>query len=112
MAQKHSPLHIIHQYTLSRGEAGDFSRLLAKQSKESLARTEGVPRRRQDVLPLAALVMRRVLKVLEPRDVVFSANGLREGLAYALLNERSEERRVGKEGVSTCRSRGSPYHKK
>src|SRR3546814_18685821 len=25
---------------------------------------------------------------------------------------RSEERRVGKEFVSTCRSRGSPYHKK
>src|SRR3546814_6067041 len=24
--------------------------------------------------------------------------------------ERSEERRVGKEGVSTCRSRGSPQH--
>src|SRR3546814_18930257 len=25
---------------------------------------------------------------------------------------RSEERRVGKEWVSTCRSRGSPYHQK
>src|SRR3546814_12535557 len=25
---------------------------------------------------------------------------------------RSEERRVGKEGVSTCRSRWSPYHEK
>src|SRR3546814_15496314 len=25
---------------------------------------------------------------------------------------RSEERRVGKECVSTCRSRGSPYHNK
>src|SRR3546814_12613938 len=25
---------------------------------------------------------------------------------------RSEERRVGKECVSTCRSRGSPYHEK
>src|SRR3546814_20350140 len=25
--------------------------------------------------------------------------------------ERSEESRVGKECVSTCRSRGSPYHK-
>src|SRR3546814_12191278 len=25
-------------------------------------------------------------------------------------NERSEERRVGKECVSTCRSRWSPYH--
>src|SRR3546814_13634355 len=28
------------------------------------------------------------------------------------LKRRSEERRVGKECVSTCRSRWSPYHKK
>src|SRR3546814_19943075 len=28
----------------------------------------------------------------------------------ALMTERSEERRVGKECVSTCRSRWSPYH--
>lgn len=88
MAQKHSPLHIIHQYSLPRAEANDFTRLLAKQSKESLARVEGVPRKRQDVLPIAALVMRRLLKMLEPKDVIFSANGLREGLAYALLDER------------------------
>src|SRR3546814_14465238 len=32
---------------------------------------------------------------------------LRKGLCVA---ERSEERRVGKECVSTCRSRWSPYH--
>src|SRR3546814_12414337 len=32
-------------------------------------------------------------------------------LIEALLRDvRSEERRVGKEGVSTCRSRWSPYH--
>src|SRR3546814_19907037 len=29
-----------------------------------------------------------------------------------IINPRSEERRVGKECVSTCRSRWSPYHKK
>src|SRR3546814_15949130 len=28
----------------------------------------------------------------------------------SFLQLRSEERRVGKEGVSTCRSRWSPYH--
>src|SRR3546814_18242966 len=32
------------------------------------------------------------------------------GLAASLLVLRSEERRVGKECVSTCRSRWSPYH--
>src|SRR3546814_13945316 len=35
-----------------------------------------------------------------------------DGLAEGRLGRgvRSEERRVGKEGVSTCRSRWSPYH--
>src|SRR3546814_15359709 len=38
---------------------------------------------------------------------VFLARGL---WCYADSLERSEERRVGKECVSTCRSRWSPYH--
>src|SRR3546814_6031882 len=33
-----------------------------------------------------------------------------ELLAVLLLEDSSEERRVGKECVSTCRSRWSPYH--
>src|SRR3546814_12400087 len=33
-------------------------------------------------------------------------------VAQALAGVRSEERSVGKECVSTCRSRWSPYHKK
>src|SRR3546814_13202629 len=34
------------------------------------------------------------------------------GFGYVFLSSRSEERRVGKEWVSTCRSRWSPYHEK
>src|SRR3546814_4629356 len=33
-----------------------------------------------------------------------------EGLLEQAIELRSEERRVGKECVSTCRSRWSPYH--
>lgn len=87
MAQTKSPLHIIHEYTMGRDEALDFTRLLARQGKESVSRMEGVPRRRQDALPVAALVMRRLLRVLQPSQVVFSAHGLREGLAYAMLDD-------------------------
>src|SRR3546814_15667476 len=44
-----------------------------------------------------------------------SCNALQQCLRLVLLGEkvfpsRSEERRVGKECVSTCRSRWSPYH--
>src|SRR3546814_19925508 len=43
-----------------------------------------------------------------------SSNPVRNGQAFAAFFrlERSEERRVGKECVSTCRSRWSPYHSK
>src|SRR3546814_12125024 len=49
---------------------------------------------------------------ITPRAASRSANGrvkLVEWLKY-IENRRSEERRVGKECVSTCRSRWSPYH--
>src|SRR3546814_13461685 len=37
---------------------------------------------------------------------------VRNGLGITIIStpKRSEERRVGKEGFSTCRSRWSPYH--
>src|SRR3546814_9621659 len=34
----------------------------------------------------------------------------RQDIGVAVAAQRSEERRVGKECVSTCRSRWSPYH--
>src|SRR3546814_19821008 len=34
------------------------------------------------------------------------------GAEFLVEDDRSEERRVGKEGVSTCRSMWSPYHYK
>src|SRR3546814_15429106 len=40
-----------------------------------------------------------------PMRAVFESLGVQDVVA-----KRSEERRVGKECVSTCRSRGSPYH--
>src|SRR3546814_13691583 len=49
-------------------------------------------------------------------SIVYPHNGVQgrnsPGVKGDLPEERSEERRVGKEGVSTCRSRGSRYHKK
>src|SRR3546814_15405459 len=38
------------------------------------------------------------------------ADDVRRFIELAAIFERSEERRVGKECVSTCRSRWSPYH--
>ena len=44
-----------------------------------LEKLPGAPRRRLDDLPLAAIVLRRVLRATGAQRVVFSANGIREG---------------------------------
>src|SRR3546814_20492098 len=51
-------------------------------------------------------------KVRDVVDGVTNASGQVQVTAQSMSHtaERSEERRVGKECVSTCRSRWSPYH--
>src|SRR3546814_21012129 len=44
--------------------------------------------------------------------IIARIGGMRVRRGQGALLDRSEERRVGKECVSTCRSRWSPYHKK
>src|SRR3546814_10944722 len=46
----------------------------------------------------------------QPRIARLRAGQRRLGTRIVVEDGRSEERRVGKECVSTCRSRGSPYH--
>src|SRR3546814_14526594 len=74
--------------------------------------------------PAAAFVLYQLKPRLNPLDIEGSANvgtfelGMRivavadAGLELReqAIAQRSEERRVGKECVSTCRSRWSPYH--
>jgi len=79
------PLHIIHRYTISRREAEGFLDIIGRQSRKSLERITTVSRRRLDVVPLAALVLRKLITFAGPQSVVFSALGLREGYAYGLV---------------------------
>src|SRR3546814_17186499 len=77
-----------------------------------------------DLLNLVDQVVGERLDTHDVQDVVRHAGTVHQQVALldvvalvhrqvlALRDHRSEERRVGKECVSTCRSRGSPYHKK
>src|SRR3546814_15538443 len=55
------------------------------------------------------MMMPKAVKALsEPAD--FARELVTAGYRDPRIEPRSEERRVGKECVSTCRSRWSPYH--
>jgi exopolyphosphatase / guanosine-5'-triphosphate,3'-diphosphate pyrophosphatase len=90
MEQTRYPLHIIQHYTVPRGEADDFLDLIARLSKKSLEKIATVSRKRLDVVPIAARVLQRLLRRTSPKQLVFSAFGLREGHLFSLLGETAQ----------------------
>jgi exopolyphosphatase/guanosine-5'-triphosphate,3'-diphosphate pyrophosphatase len=91
MAQIGYPLHVMHGYTIRAREALEFSRLVRRVNPDSLSQIEVVNSARRPLLPYAALVLENIVREGQPRDVVFSALGVREGLLYSLLD--AEERK-------------------
>ena len=74
------PLRVAHQYEMGRSDAIEVARFVARQSKASLQRIEGLSKKRFETLPYAALVLAGVIEALGVKRVVVSAFGLREGL--------------------------------
>ena len=85
MQQEGYPLHVIHEYEVEAEALRDLLSLVMNMSPSSLARIEGVPKKRLDTLPLAAMVLDCVIERMKPERLVFSAQGLREGLLFAKL---------------------------
>ncbi|HEX5377835.1 MAG TPA: Ppx/GppA family phosphatase, partial [Phenylobacterium sp.] len=86
MAMADYPLHVAHQYEMSRADAVDVSRFVARQSRNSLEGIEGLSKKRFDTLPYAAVVLDALIERLGVEKVVISAFGLREGLLYEAMS--------------------------
>ena len=87
MDQVGYPLRIIHSYRVSGRDTADLCKVISRLSPTTLGRMRGVSSKRAPYLPIAALVMRRVLKILRPERVEFSAFGIREGNLFERLGE-------------------------
>jgi exopolyphosphatase / guanosine-5'-triphosphate,3'-diphosphate pyrophosphatase len=92
MAASDVPVRVVHGYALDTAEARSLAKRLWNLAPEEVAAEPGVASRRAATIPAAALVLDRVLRRLEPEQVVFSALGLREGWLYDQLSEA--ERRL------------------
>src|SRR5579871_6622206 len=112
MWQTGYPLHVMHGYAIAADEALEFTRLVHRVDVETLSNIEVVASARRPLLPYAALVLEYALRIGRPRQVTFSALGVREGLLYSLLKPREREKDALLEAarhLNQLRSR-SPQH--
>ena len=80
------PLEILHQYEMTAADAVDAARFVARQSKGSLERIEGLSKKRVDALPYAAVLLEALVERLEFEKVSVSAYGLREGIVFDAMS--------------------------
>lgn len=95
------PLHVAHQYEISRAEAIDLARFVARQSRTSLERIEGLSKKRYDTLPYSAVVLEALIERLGVERIIISAFGVREGL---LLEGMDAEDRAKDPLIEGCES--------
>jgi exopolyphosphatase/guanosine-5'-triphosphate,3'-diphosphate pyrophosphatase len=112
MWQTGYPFHVMHNYRISTREAVEFARLVHRVDTETLSKIEVVNADRRPLLAYAALVMESLVSAINPRDVVISVLGVREGLLYSLLKqkERAQDPLLqAAADLNVLRSR-SPHH--
>ena len=85
------PLHVIHHYTLESAEASEFCARIVGWSPERLAAAKGLRADRLEALPFAAALLDSLLEHTGAAQVVFSANGLREGCLFEALTPLERE---------------------
>jgi exopolyphosphatase / guanosine-5'-triphosphate,3'-diphosphate pyrophosphatase len=90
MIMRDYPLHVLHNYVISRVDAITLCDFVAGQSRKSLERIDGSTGKRAETLPYAASLLRAVLDHGNFDRVVISSHGLREGI---LLEQLSPEER-------------------
>jgi exopolyphosphatase / guanosine-5'-triphosphate,3'-diphosphate pyrophosphatase len=93
MHQTNYPLKILHAYNVPSDAMADFAESVQRADPDSLAGIEVVSSSRRQYLPFGALVLREIIKIGKPSEIVISELGIREGLLYEKLSntERAED---------------------
>ncbi|CAA7613696.1 Ppx/GppA family phosphatase [Magnetospirillum sp. SS-4] len=86
--QTQHPLTVLDNFSLEAKEALRILELVSQQSRKSLEKIPGVSRKRVGGLPLAALILGKVVRAVQPARLVFSIYGMREGQFFKRLPDK------------------------
>ena len=98
--QDNYPLTDPHGFVLSAKRADTIAQTVAQMSPDELGKIEGITSNRAITLPDAAALLRTMLETYQPKRVVFSSWGLREGLLFDKLEPLAQEQDPLLAGVS------------
>lgn len=112
MAQTNYPVSVMHNYAVPGEEMAAFCTAIVKDGIDGMKGVTVVSKDRRKLVPWGAIVLKRIVELGMPSEVVASALGVREGLIYNGLSEADRQRDpllIAAEELALLRSR-SPQH--
>jgi exopolyphosphatase/guanosine-5'-triphosphate,3'-diphosphate pyrophosphatase len=90
MFQRQYPMHVMHNYVIPTRDALEFARVVERIEAEALNSIESVSSARRPLLAYGAVVLEEIIRQANPREIVISALGVREGLLFESLSEAEQ----------------------
>lgn len=82
MERRGYPLHVMHEYRMTRGSVKKTLNWLKDQDLTELRQLTSTSEARMSLVPLAGEVLREILAALKPKEIAISSYGIREGMLY------------------------------
>ena len=92
MERRGYPLKVLHEYRMSRKDVRATLDYIAKADLEELRSHTGTSAERMKLVPLAAMVLKELVKRFKPEEIAVSAYGIREGLLYEQMSDAQRKR--------------------
>ncbi|WP_162651725.1 exopolyphosphatase [Lentilitoribacter sp. Alg239-R112] len=85
------PMHMMQGYEIGYSEMMDFLDDVLALDEFEKDTLRAVSKNRRNLMPFGALTMQEVLKRMKPERIAFSAQGVREGYLYSLLDKKNAD---------------------
>ncbi|MGM0661070.1 MAG: Ppx/GppA family phosphatase [Pseudomonadota bacterium] len=92
MARRKYPLSVLHEYRMTPADLRATVKQIETTDPDKLRAASGVSSSRMALVPLAAEVLREVVRTFHPRDIAISSYGIREGLLYGQMPQLLRDR--------------------
>ncbi len=92
MDRRGYPLTVLHEYRMSRKALYATIEHIEKTSTEELRARTGIGESRMALVPIAAQVLKELVRELKPNDIAVSGYGIREGMLYEQMPEKLRAR--------------------
>lgn len=92
MERRGYPLTVLHEYRMTPKSLAKTLKWIEEVDLDEVRQRTGTSAARMALVPIAAQVLKRLMRVFRPKEIAVSSYGIREGLLYEQMPDRLRKR--------------------